>query len=238
MAPITLADSLALQSQVRSSLAASLPDILAAQAPEIPSSPSKSSAHLLSRTLVERQSAQTTQPIVVPATYPGISPGANGGEIAGIVCGVVFGIVLLLWLISSVVNNRGTPVIETSSVTDNPGRYRRSRTNKTKSSRRTRSRSVVSRSEVSEAAPPPMRSVPRSPRRTRETVVIEETRREPSRPREVSRPRSRIVEDDDIIEVIEEHSPVRRPRRMSGYRNVDPDEYAGGGRPMRKVSRR
>ena len=94
----------------------------------------------------------------------------------------------------------------------------------------------MSRSEMSEVpVRQPPRS-PRSPRRAREEVIIEETRREPSRPRAVSRPR--VVEDDDIIEVIEEHSPVRRPRRNSGYRNVDPDEYGGGGRPFRKVSSR
>jgi len=53
------------------------------------------------------------------------------------------------------------------------------------------------------------------------------------------------AEDDDIVEVIEEHSPPRRVRRsgsgrqpQSGFRTVDPGEYGGGGRPLRKVSRR
>ena len=64
----------------------------------------------------------------------------------------------------------------------------------------------------------------------RETVIIEETtRRRPA--------------EEDIVEVIEEHSPVRREstRRdrkvSSGYRNVDPEAFAGGDRPQRKVRR-
>ena len=55
----------------------------------------------------------------------------------------------------------------------------------------------------------------------------------------VSRP---ARDEDDIVEVIEEHSPVRRPskreKRTSGFRTVDPAEFGGGGAPMRKVSRR
>ena len=63
----------------------------------------------------------------------------------------------------------------------------------------------------------------------RETVIIEETRRRPA--------------EEDIVEVIEEHSPVRREstRRdrkvSSGYRNVDPEAFGGGDRPQRKVRR-
>lgn len=50
------------------------------------------------------------------------------------------------------------------------------------------------------------------------------------------RPRSIIVEErrvpgDDIVEVIEEHSDIRPPRRErsrrnSGYRSVDPEIYS------------
>ena len=92
-------------------------------------------------------------------------------------------------------------------------------------------RRSVSRSEVIEVSrhrspdPPPRRESSR-----RETVIIEETRRP-------------IPRDDDIVEVIEEHSPSpRRARRssgrQSGYRNVEPALYGGGDRPVRKVSRR
>ena len=80
------------------------------------------------------------------------------------------------------------------------------------------------------------------PQRTRrETTIIGErvTRERNSEPTEV------IVEEehDDIVEVIEEHSPERRPnrresKRTSGFRTVDPAEFGGGTRPVRKVSRR
>ena len=91
--------------------------------------------------------------------------------------------------------------------------------------RRSRSRSSRSESEVIEV------EAPRRERRRRtmreETVVVEERVSEP---------------EDDIVEVIEEHSPERRPsgksKRMSGFRTVDPAEPGGGGRPMRKVSKR
>ncbi len=61
-------------------------------------------------------------------------------------------------------------------------------------------------------------------------MILEETRRPAPR-------------DDDIVEVIEDHSPPRRvkresSRRESGYRTVDPEAFGGGSRPLRKVSRR
>lgn len=91
--------------------------------------------------------------------------------------------------------------------------------------RRSRSRSSRSESEVIEV------EAPRRERRRRtvreEEIVVEERVSEP---------------EDDIVEVIEEHSPERRPsgksKRMSGFRTVDPAELGGGGRPMRKVSKR
>ena len=67
-------------------------------------------------------------------------------------------------------------------------------------------------------------------------MIIEETRRSQPPPRS---------EPDEVVEVFEEHSPVRREskkesRRVSGsgFRTVDPEAFGGGDRPMRKVSRR
>ena len=48
------------------------------------------------------------------------------------------------------------------------------------------------------------------------------------------------VRSDDIVEVIEEHSPPpRRNRRGSGpgYRHVNPEAFAGGSGSRRKVRR-
>lgn len=48
-----------------------------------------------------------------------------------------------------------------------------------------------------------------------------------------------VEREDDIVEVIEEHDPPRRvkSKRQSGFRTVDPAQFAGGGRPLRKVRR-
>lgn len=153
--------------------------------------------------------------VVVPATYPGLSAGPPPSEVVGIVLGTVGGILLILWLIYTCMNMSGTSGVTTSEriVREAP------------SSSRRRS---VSRSEVIEVRSPPRRREER-----RETTIIREDRRPVSR-------------EDDIVEVIEEHSlsrspsPPRRQRstRESGYRNVDPEVFAGGGRPLRKVSRR
>jgi len=183
-------------------------------------------------TLTKRQvSAATT--IVVPTTYPGINPGANGGEIAGIVLGSVFGLIIILWLLYTL-RYPYRRVIDTSSVVDGTRERSRTKSRRTRSHKtRTRASSVNSGSTEMRERSPPRRSEPRSPRRARETIIIEETR-----------PRSReppVRREDDIVEVIEENDPpprVRRERRVSsGYRNVDPDEFGGGGRPLRKVRR-
>ena len=169
-----------------------------------------------SSSLLRRQ-----QVVAIPTTYSNINPGSNPGQIAGIVLGSVAGFILLLWLLYTVFSlgggGSGGTVVEERVI------RRRSRSPRPRS---------VSRSEIIEVqqvrhrspAPPPRREV------RRETIVVEETRR----PAPVER-------EDDIVEVIEEHSPPprrARSQRNSGYRNVDPDEYGGGDRPLRKVSRR
>lgn len=71
--------------------------------------------------------------------------------------------------------------------------------------------------------------------REREERVVEERHFEPE---------SVIVdeEEDDIVEVIEEHSPERPPKRdpprRSGFRTVDPAEFAGGDRARRSLNKR
>lgn len=85
-----------------------------------------------------------------------------------------------------------------------------------------------------------MSEVPATRVRRERTVVEERVERSRSRgPTEV------VVEEeqDDIVEVFEEHSEEgnrrnRGSKRVSGFRTVDPAELGGGSRPMRKVSRR
>lgn len=172
--------------------------------------------------LVRRQTV-----VAIPATYSGIDAGPPPGNIVGIVLGSVAGFLLLLWLFYTCSNmgGRGDVVAEETV-------QRRARSPR----RSSRARSEVSRSEMMESRrsrspPPPRRERERETRR--ETVVVEERRAPPP---------VVIEREEDIVEVIEEHSPPRRVRssrdRNSGYRPVDPDMYAGGNRPVRKVSRR
>ncbi|KAK4940361.1 hypothetical protein LTR10_019467 [Elasticomyces elasticus] len=156
--------------------------------------------------------------LAIPTTYAGLNSGPAPGALVGIVLGSIAGFILLLYIILSAFRlsgfQRGGGVVEEEVI-----RHRR------------RSRS---RSRAMTEASGPARSPPR-PRRERvvreETVVVEE-RVEPS-----------VSAEDDIVEVIEEHSPERPPpkresTRRSGYRTVDPAEFGGGSRPMRKVPRR
>ncbi|KAL8731293.1 MAG: hypothetical protein Q9166_003517 [cf. Caloplaca sp. 2 TL-2023] len=178
------------------------------------------------RSLGRRQQAP---PRLIPETYAGLNKGPPPGTVVGIVLGSVAGFLLILWLIYTCVNfnaARGVSTYEEETVV-------RRRSRSPRSSRRSPSRHVPSRSrsrseviEVSRHRSPPRRET------RRETVIMEERSRPPPPP---------VERQDDIVEVIEEHSPVRRSsgsRRVSGYRTVDPEAYGGGNRPMRKVSRR
>lgn len=83
-----------------------------------------------------------------------------------------------------------------------------------------------------------MSEVPRV-RRARETIVEERVTRDRSR----SRVDEVVVEEeeDDIVEVIEEHSPDRRGsrnKRASGFRTVDPAQFGGGTNARKSVPRR
>lgn len=159
------------------------------------------------------------QILAIPTTYAGLNDGPAPGAVAGIVIGAVGGFLLVLWLLYTCFNLGGFPGFRGGEVVEEEIVRHRSR-----SPRRSRSRSETI--EIRKSRSPP--------RRQRERIVVEETRR-------VSRPPEPEPEDiiDDIVEVIEEHSasppPRRTSKRSSGFRTVDPAEFGGGGRPMRKV---
>ncbi|KAL8802609.1 MAG: hypothetical protein Q9182_003700 [Xanthomendoza sp. 2 TL-2023] len=172
---------------------------------------------------------QQAPPRLIPETYAGLNKGPPPGTVVGIVLGSVAGFLLILWLIYTCINfnaARGVSTYEEETIV-------RRRSRSPRSSRRSPSRHAPSRSrsrseviEVSRHRSPPRRET------RRETVILEERSRPPPPP---------VEREDDIVEVIEEHSPVRRSsgsRRVSGYRTVDPEAYAGGNRPLRKVGRR
>lgn len=172
-------------------------------------------------------SKRQTQVLAIPTTYEGLDSGPQPGTVVGIVLGSVAGFLLILWLIYTCGNlGDGFSIFGVwgrQTIVEEEIIHRRERS---RSHSRSRSRSRASRTETAEVL-----SV-RSPSRRRETIIVEEVRRT-----------SRPPPEDDIVEVIEEHSPVRRPsrresKRSSGFRTVDPAEFGGGDRPMKKMSRR
>jgi hypothetical protein len=153
--------------------------------------------------------------LAIPTTYSSLNNSPAPGAVAGITLGAIGGFIIVLYVVLSLLRlYSGRTFIETRIVERRGHHHSHSRSR----SRRSRSRS--------------MSEVPRV-RRERETIVEERVTRD-RRPEEV------VVEEeeDDIVEVIEEHSPERRGKRTSGFRTVDPAEFGGGSRPVRKVSRR
>jgi len=212
----------------------------------IPSSFSSLTQHLRRsrdvsiQSLTRRQDSTTA---IIPTAYRVDGPGT--GAVVGITLGSVAGFLLLLLLFyylsnptAFVVGGREEVVVTARPRSRSPGRRRSHRS---------------TRSEIRE-----VRRESRSPRPQR--IIVEERREtvRPPRPPSVvidideriveerrgSRgpPPIRRVDGDDIVEVIEEGSSInspprrdRRRRRSSGYRQVDPELYAGGDYPQRPV---
>ena len=205
-----------------------------------PHSPSTSSHQITTRSdqsitnsissLLKRQTI-----VAIPTTYANLNSGPKPGVVVGIVLGSVGGFLLILWLLYTcmTLGNRGSTEVVEEVITR---RRSRSPPRRTSTRRAPSRRSSFERSEVIEVsrhrspAPPPPRQEVR-----RETIVVEERRPRPAPPP--------VEREDDIVEVIEEHSPTpprrdSRSRRDSGYRTVDPRAFGGGDRPLRQVGRR
>ena len=210
------------------SLRSLIPPTLRFTPPSIRSSPTQPLPHTdLAHSLTSLLRRQL-QPSIIPTTYSGLNAGPSPGTVVGIVFGSVAGFLLLLWLIYSIFNFQGgSPATVEEEVVVSRRRSRSPRRSSPRRSSPRRPLSSRSHSEVIEVSHQ-HRSPPHRETR-RETVILEETRRPAQR-------------EDDIVEVIEEHSPPRRvrreSRRESGYRTVDPEAFGGGSRPLRKVSRR
>lgn len=200
----------------------------------------RSLASLFRRQATTTVTSTSVGPPIIPATYSGLNTGPAPGTIVGIVFGSVAGFLLLLWLIYTCFSIGGSAPV--SSVVDEREEVvirRRSRSSPRREvSSHTRSEVIEvsqTRDRTRSPSPPsPVRSPPRRQSSRTERIIIEETTRRPSRPPPPPQ--------DDIVEVIEEHSPAppsrRESRRQSGYRTVDPNDFGGGDRPMRSVSRR
>jgi hypothetical protein len=213
-------------------------------------SPTRTLASLISRVL-PRQNTAATALVSIPGSYGGLNSSPDPGTVAGIVLGSVGGFLLLLWLIYLCVNfgnpdtasSYGTASIATRRSRRSSHRHHHKPPVRLRATEtvevRTRERGSGSHGHgggpiIVDAAP----SV--------ERVHIVEERRS-SR---VPPPPPRVVDSsDDEVVVIEENSPPRRRRssagrrsedrrRESGYREVDPERFAGGDAPLRDVSRR
>lgn len=211
-----------------------------------------SSLELPSR--VRLHARQTTE--TVPGNYPDLNSGPDPGTVVGIVLGSVGGFLLLLWLVYTCLQlgGRGDTVSSfgTESVVTRKSKRRQSRHTSHHHHRSPSHRRETVEVRTSRVVPPP------------ERVVVEETVRRSSSqapppapppmhaappPRMVPSPRIVTDDEEDEVVVIEEHSPPRRhksrshrrrsssARRESGFREVDPDRYAGGDASFRDVRR-
>ena len=191
-------------------------------------------ASLLRRQTVVTITASSASNPIVPAYYSTINSSPPPGEVAGIVFGAVGGFLLLLWLIYTCFSFGTNTFGRSNIVEDVDVRRRSSRPSRHSSHTRSEVIEVSRRSERRSRSRSRSRTPPRRESSRRETIVIEETTRRPAPEPEV---------EEDVVEVFEEHSPVRRSSKKSsrieaGFRTVDPEAFGGGDRPYRKVSRR
>lgn len=215
-----------------------------------PSRTVKTALDAPSRVLLAQRDTTTS---TIPGAYPGINDGPDAGEVVGITLGAVGGFLLLLWLVYTClsIGNRQDTLSSygTASVVTRKSRRRHSKHHHRSPSRRRETVEVrTSRTGPPVVDPPP------------ERIVMEETVRRTSGPVPgppppmAAPPPPRFVpqhdDSEDEVVVIEEHSPPPRrhkskshrrrsssARRESGFREVDPDRFAGGDAPLRDVRR-
>lgn len=205
--------------------------------------------------VIARQ-APPVQTSTVPSTYGSLYSGPQPGEVVGIVLGSVAGFIILLWLVYTCINmgNPSSSTDDISSVVTRKSRRHRSSTHHHHHHHahgaRPRSATVEIRTTTRERGVPVIVD-DMSSTAPDEAIIIEETTTSRRRARSTSRgPPVRMVGSDDEVVVIEETSPSRHrsrrrssaghgshTRRSSGYREVDPDRFAGGDAEMREIRR-
>ena len=214
-----------------------------------PSRTVKTALDAPSRVLLSQRDTTTS---TIPGAYPGINDGPDAGEVVGITLGAVGGFLLLLWLVYTCLSIGNKPdtlsSYGTASVVTRKSRRRHSKHHHRSPSRRRETVEVRTSRTNPVPEPPP------------ERIVMEETMRRqsgpvpgpPPAPMPAPPPPRFVPHDDteDEVVVIEEHSPPPRrhkskshrrrsssARRESGFREVDPDRFAGGDAPLRDVRR-
>ncbi|KAK4193727.1 hypothetical protein QBC35DRAFT_4363 [Podospora australis] len=229
------------QQQQQQQQANSIPQLIASRS--LPSPPTRASL------LFSRQIQTST----IPSFYGGLERnGLEPGAVAGIVLGSVAGFCLLLYLLYACINmGNSSDFTESASVVTRSTAHAHA---KRHSHSRRRSRGGEEVVEVRRTTS----TTQRGPMIVEqvgggERIVVEEQRRSRGPPPMRRGPvpmrsdvTSDVTTDDDEVVVIEEHSrsPPRRrsrirsvERRSSGYREVDPDRFAGGDASVIEVRR-
>ncbi|KAM7204505.1 hypothetical protein V8F20_003621 [Naviculisporaceae sp. PSN 640] len=204
--------------------------------------------------VIARQ-APPVQTSTIPSTYGSLYSGPQPGEVVGIVLGSVAGFIILLWLVYTCINmgNPSSSTDNVSSVVTRKSRRHRSshHHHHAHGAARPRSATVEIRTSTRERGVPVIVDDMSSSGAPEEAIIVEETTTSRRRARSTSRgPPVRMVGSDDEVVVIEEASPSRHrsrrrssaghgsyTRRSSGYREVDPDRFAGGDAEMREIRR-
>ncbi|KAK4178232.1 hypothetical protein QBC36DRAFT_369156 [Triangularia setosa] len=208
--------------------------------------------------LLRRQTPTETIPASYGALYNSLSPGA----IAGIVLGSVAGFCLVLYLFYTCINigNVDSTTEGTASVVTRKSHHHRR--NSQSGHRRSRNIEITRTTREQSRGPVIVEERVGGGGMGIDSVILEERRRSYSRggPGGPGGGVRRVVEvsdddtgtvDDEVV-VIEEHSPVRGgggsrrrersrirsvERRSSGYREVDPERFAGGDARVVEVRR-
>jgi hypothetical protein len=194
--------------------------------------------------ILPREPASPVDTPTIPAHYGSLNSGPDPGTVAGITLGSVAGFVLLLWLIYTCINF-GNPTIganDTSTVvTEGTAsvytRRRRSKSRKRNSHRK----ETVEIRRSGGGGPVIVEEMVSSSGGPSERIIEIERRRSVSRargpppPRRVEVESSYLGSEEDEVVVIEERGPRRQrsrvrsvERRSGGFREVDPDRFAGG----------
>lgn len=187
--------------------------------------------------LAPRQQRTT---LVIPAHYGGLESSLHPGIIVGIVVGSVAAFLLLIFLFYSCLGF-GPAVIPASELSVRP-KHRRSRRHHHHHSRsRSRRRSGGPRVRATETVE--VRTHERERQRTSGGAGGEPVIVEPPPPPPPRAPPSDEEESEDEVVVIEEEERPRHKtrrgerRRESGYRDIHPEQFAGGDEPFRHVRR-
>ena len=194
--------------------------------------------------LPRQPQSQATQTPTIPSFYGSLDAGPSPGTIVGITLGAVGGFVVVLWFIYMCINLGNPANMDTSTVVTEgtASVYTRRSARRHHGGRRSVRGGVKETVEIRRGhprGPVIVEEVVSSVGVPSEHIIVEErVRRSGSRHRPSMPPPPRRVvssdsgseddDDDDEVVVIEEHTPPRRQRRGSGYREVDPDRFAGG----------